>query len=297
MKNQIKKVSEASANKQKASNSLSQKFQQYIVDKAVNWALQSSNGKSRFSELKWGDDEREILNQIIENPKAANLNLPLKNSKFKIFFKSIMENGLNTDDVKMFYRYRDRLPLRDLQWEFKKEDFSFANKKISSKEVIPAGYYMLEVGIKTKEFNSQIFLDLKTSSTPNSKTQSFELQAKSNQISKRLIYLKVNSKLDAKIEHSVNEADIYHLRLARLTKSFFLSRLLSKLGSKYKSNNPTEIDEEEFETLWNPYSSIFQRNNNPNLIYDFYVKQIEVNQVPVRSEQLENLKRWKKQGQ
>ncbi len=172
-------------NTPKNNSSLSNKFHNYIVSKVIDWALSEQVDKGRFSAFKWGPEDQKLLSQIIENPKNAGLNLPIQDSKFKRFFQSIAENGLNTLDVKMFYRYRDRLPLRQLQWEFKKEDFSFNNKKLISKEEIPAGYYMLEVGINTTSFSSQLSFDLQTDGIK--KSQVFELKARSHRICKRLI--------------------------------------------------------------------------------------------------------------
>jgi hypothetical protein len=282
----------ASTAKANGKNSLSEQFHQFIVGKVIDWALRERVSEGRFSAFKWGQDEQDLLNQIIENPKAAGLNLPTQDSKFKRFFKSIAENGLNTLDVQMFYRYRDRLPLRQLQWEFKKEDFAFTKQKLISKEEIPAGYYMLEVGIRTSVFSSQLHFDLQTPTT-NSKKQTYELRVRSNRICKRLIYIDKTTKLEAALSEQISPDHIYHLRLARLTKNFFMSRLMNKVGKQFDEKKQEDISQEEFEVMWNRYDSLFQKNKNPFSEYEYYIKQVEAKQIPSRAEQLRNLQLWK----
>jgi hypothetical protein len=278
-------------NTPKNNSSLSDKFHNYIVSKVIDWAISDQANKGRFSAFKWGPEDQKLLSQIIENPKNAGLNLPIQDSKFKRFFQSIAENGLNTLDVKMFYRYRDRLPLRQLQWEFKKEDFTFIKQKLISKEEIPAGYYMLEVGINTTSFRSQLSFDLNTDGTK--KIQIFELKARSHRICKRLIYLENSSKLATNLSEQIQPNNIYHLRLARLTKNFFLSRMFNKIGRQFNVKTHDELNQDEFEVLWGRYDSLFQKNKNPFTEYAYYIKQIENKQIPSRAEQLRNLQLWK----
>ncbi len=275
----------------KNESGLADKFHNYIVSKVIDWAISDQANKGRFSAFKWGPEDQKLLSQIIDNPKNAGLNLPIQDSKFKRFFQSIAENGLNTLDVKMFYRYRDRLPLRQLQWEFKKEDFSFNNKKLISKEEIPAGYYMLEVEINTTSFSSQLFFDLQTDGIK--KSQVFELKTRSHGICKRLIYLENSSKLAANLSEQIQPNNIYHLRLARLTKNFFLSRMLNKIGREFDIKKNDELNQDEFDVLWGRYDSLFQKNKNPFTEYEYYIKQIENKQIPSRAEQLRNLQLWK----
>jgi len=286
-------LASASKNNQgNGKNSLSEQFNQFIVGKVIDWALRERVTEGRFSAFKWGEQEQTLLNQIIENPKAAGLNLPIQDSKFKRFFKSIAENGLNTLDVQMFYRYRDRLPLRQLQWEFKKEDFAFTKQKLLSKEEIPAGYYMLEVGIRTNVFSSQLHFDLQTAPI-HSKKQTFELRVRSNRICKRLIYISKATKLEAVLSEQIGVDHIYHLRLARLTQNFFMSRMLYKIGKQFDVKSHENIPQDEFEVLWNRYDSLFQKNKNPFSDYEYFIKQVEEKQIPSRAEQLRNLQLWK----
>lgn len=274
-------------------NSLSDQFHQFIVGKVIDWALGERVTEGRFSAFKWGEQEQDLLNKIIENPKAAGLDLPIQDSKFRRFFKSIAEKGLNTLDVQMFYRYRDRLPLRQLQWEFKREDFAFTKQKLISKEEIPAGYYMLEVGIRTPVFSSQLYFDLQTQSKSSSKKTTFELRVRSNRICKRLIYLDKTTKLDATLTQDIKAENIYHLRLARLTKNFFMSRMMNKIGHQFNIKRSDEMTEEEFLTLWNRYDSLFMKNKNPFAGYEYFIKHVEAKQIPSRAEQLRNLQLWK----
>jgi hypothetical protein len=285
-------ASAAKNNQGDGKNSLSEQFHQFIVGKVIDWALRERVAEGRFSAFKWGQQEQTLLNQIIENPKAAGLNLPIQDTKFKRFFKSIAENGLNTLDVQMFYRYRDRLPLRQLQWEFKKEDFAFTKQKLISKEIIPAGYYMLEVGIRTSAFSSQLHFDLQTPPI-HSKKQTFELRVRSNRICKRLIYISTATKLEAVLSEQIGVGHIYHLRLARLTQNFFMSRMMNKIGKQFDVKIHENIPQDEFEVLWNRYDYLFQKNKNPFSEYEYFIKQVEEKQIPSRAEQLRNLQLWK----
>lgn len=275
----------------KNESGLANKFHNYIVSKVIDWALSEQVDKGRFSAFKWGPEDQKLLSQIIENPKNAGLNLPIQDSKFKRFFQSIAENGLNTLDVKMFYRYRDRLPLRQLQWEFKKEDFAFTKQKLISKEEIPAGYYMLEVGINTISFSSQLSFDLQTDGIK--KSQVFELKARSHRICKRLIYLENSSKLAANLSEQIQPDSIYNLRLARLTKNFFLSRMFNKIGRQFDIKKHDELNQDEFDVLWNRYDSKFQKHKNPLLDYQDHIRHVQARRIPSKEEQLANLARWK----
>ncbi len=275
----------------KNESGLADKFHNYIVSKVIDWAISDQANKGRFSAFKWGPEDQKLLSQIIDNPKNAGLNLPIQDSKFKRFFQSIAENGLNTLDVKMFYRYRDRLPLRQLQWEFKKEDFALTKQNLISKEEIPAGYYMLEVGINTSSFSSQLSFDLQTDGIK--KSQIFELKARSHRICKRLIYLENSSKLTANLSDQIQPNNIYHLRLARLTKNFFLSRMFNKIGRQFDIKKHDELNQDEFDILWGRYDSLFQKNKNPLLDYQHHIRHVEARRIPSREEQLANLKRWK----
>lgn len=275
----------------KNESGLANKFHNYIVSKVIDWALSEQVDKGRFSDFKWGPEDQKLLSQIIENPKNAGLNLPIQDSKFKRFFQSIVENGLNTLDVKMFYRYRDRLPLRQLQWEFKKEDFAFTKQKLVSKEEIPAGYYMLEVGINTTSFSSQLTFDLQTDGIKNS--QVFELKARSHRICKRLIYLENSSKLATNLSEHIQANNIYHLRLARLTKNFFLSRMFNKIGRQFDIKKHDELNQDEFDVLWNRYDKLFQTMKNSYTEYEQFIKEVEKKNVPTKTEQLRNLQIWK----
>lgn len=282
----------ASATKKNGKNFLSEQFHQFIVGKVIDWALHERVTEGRFSAFKWRQEEQDLLNQIIENPKAAGLSLSIQDSKFKRFFQSIAENGLNTLDVQMFYRYRDRLPLRQLQWEFKKEDFTFTKQKLVSKEEILAGYYMLEIGMRTSVFSSQLHFELQTSSI-NNKKHSYELRIRSNRICKRLIYIDKAIKLEASLSEQISAENIYHLRLARLTRNFFMSRMMNKIGNQFDVRNQENISQKEFEVLWNRYDSLFQKKKNPLLDYQHHIRQVEARRIPSREEQLANLKRWK----
>jgi hypothetical protein len=275
----------------KNESGLADKFHNYIVSKVIDWAISDQSNKGRFSAFKWGPEDQKLLSQIIENPKNAGLNLPIQDSKFKRFFQSIAENGLNTLDVKMFYRYRDRLPLRQLQWEFKKEDFAFTKQKLISKEEIPAGYYMLEVGINTSSFSSQLSFDLNTNGIK--KTQVFELKARSHRICKRLIYLESNSKLAANLSEQIQPNNIYHLRLARLTKNFFMSRLMNKIGQEFKIKHHEDVSQDEFEIMWSRYDNIFKKSKNLLSDYQHHIRHVEGRRIPSKEEQLANLARWK----
>ncbi len=288
-------------NTPKNNSSLSNKFHNYIVSKVIDWALSEQVDKGRFSAFKWGPEDQKLLSQIIENPKNAGLNLPIQDSKFKKFFKSIAENGLNTLDVEMFYKYRDRLPLRQMHWEYKKDDFKISKDRWVSKGIVHAGFYMLEVGINTAIFSSQLEFNLTTVHTKESGSQKsskiddqvFELKAKSHRIVKRLIYLKEDRKIEIPLMGAVQSGEIYHFRLARLTKNFFLSRLFNKVGHQFDIKKHEEMSDQELAEVWARYDLLFKKNKNSFTDYQLYIQQIEAKKIPSRAEQLRNLQLWK----
>jgi len=150
---------------------------------------------------------------------------------------------------------------------------------------------MLELGIKTSKFSAQIKFDINTQGQPKSKGQTFELQAKSNQINKRLILLENDSMLQASLSDMVNEPAIYHLRLARLTKNFFLSRMLKKIGSKFDLQKKQNLSEEEIKAHWNKYDSFFKTKYH-HADYEYYIRQVEAKQTPTHAQQLRNAQLW-----
>jgi hypothetical protein len=116
---------------------------------------------------------------------------------------------------------------------------------------------------------------------------------RSNQICKRLIYIDKTTKLEAVLSEQIGQDHIYHLRLARLTKNFFMSRMMNKIGKQFDVKSQESIAPEEFEVLWNRYDSLFQKNKNPFSEYEYFIKQVEAKQIPSRAEQLRNLQLWK----
>jgi hypothetical protein len=195
----------------------------------------------------------------------------------------------------MFYRYRDRLPLQDLKWEFKKEDFFHQNKKIITKDQLSTGFYMLEVGIHAKNFNSQLKFDFKTRTADKNKTNSiFELTVRADRICKRLIFLNYDAFLETDLMHEIEFNSLYHLRIARLTKSFFLSRLLTKIGLKSEVRKIDQLSEKDIALLWERYNLLFSQHRNQKNSYEYFIKNIEPNLIPSDSEQMRIAQTWKR---
>jgi hypothetical protein len=249
------------------------KFNDYFVAKVVDWAIKNHVDEGRPANFKWDLEDKQVLTKIFENPKTSGINLPMRDSKFKHFVYSIIQNGLNTDDVNLFHRYKDRLPLRSLGLAYEANDFVMTKSRVESKANLSAGFYMLEIQLDPKAYSANIQIDCMASyshdelrdedeSDIDQNTDIFKLRAKSSTMTKRLLWLSHDADIKIQIKSPRSdiqaESDVSYLRFARLTKNFFLSRLFKKIGKPYDINKHSKISDTVLSKYWEQYDSLFQ---------------------------------------
>lgn len=246
---------------------LTTKLNDYFVAKVVDWTIKNHVDTGRPSEFKWDLEDKQLLTKIFEDPKSNGLNLPMKDAKFKRFVYSIIQNGLNTADVNMFVRYKDKLPLRSLGLAYDINDFVKTTSGLNSKLMLNAGFYMLEIIVEPNSYSSNIQVEcIANYSNDNKlnkkKLDTFKLRAKSEAISKRLVWLEndANVSLDISSSKSIidSKKDVTYLRFARLTKNFFLSRLFKKIGKEYDISKHSKLSVQSIRNLWDQYDLIFK---------------------------------------
>lgn len=273
-----------------------EKVNDYIVPKVINWILKDKVDKGNKSSFKWSEQDKKVLRKTLLEPDGeANLN-PVFDKKLHRFISSIIENGLNTDDVAMFQRYKDKLPLRALGLAYGLEDFDIDENKIASTKSIVAGYYMLEILIKTKKYNSQLPIAVTIEDSKNNEkmqmTHSLSMTAKSETLAKRLIWLDRDSRITITGGSVWDAQDITFLKFAKLTKNFFVSRMLKKLGKTYSMQRYENINKLELDTLWAQYQLAVNPNTDPVEKYHYFVNQQESKLIPSQKRQLSNLLKW-----
>ena len=245
---------------------ISTKINDYFAAKVVDWSLKNFE-KANGKEFKWDLEDKRLLTQIFKDPKSSGINLPMKDSKFKRFVFSIIENGLNSGDVSMFQRYKDRLPLRSLGLAYDMNDFVLTKNNVKSKATFSAGFYMLEIKLDPKVYSANIQLEVAVSyendDQNDAEANSFKLRAKAGSIAKRLLWLRQDASVTIAINSQQSDihpkTDVTHLRLARLTKSFFISRLFRKIGKDYDVDKHSAMTDAVLLKHWNQYDAIFKR--------------------------------------
>lgn len=289
----------------KRTTSLQQLLNDRIIGKAVDWVLGQKVDEGRVSSMSWSQADQDLIHTIVDNPKAADINASLKDPKFIKFFRSVAQKGLNTADIQMFYRFRDRLPIKQMNWAYDLAEFELVKGEMKSKQTIHAGFYMLEMQTDLPTFQSRVPFEL-TSHRHNEENANDEidlrhtivsrywLHAISGRVSKRLIwlehdsYLKISSQAPQALKHMA------HLRLSRLTRSFFISRLMKKLGMQFVFTKHKTIHEKALKGLWADYDALFTEQTDLQHAYTHQIRHIETSKVPTRKQQMFNLSRWLK---
>jgi hypothetical protein len=193
--------------------------------------------------------------------------LPMKDTKFRRFVQSIIQNGLNSTDVSLFQRFKHRLPLRSLGLAHELTDFSFSKEgrdsRLSSKNKLQQGFYMFEISVEPRQFSARIQLDTTATYPKRGGFDHYPLRAKSATVAKRLLWLKKDADVQVAIITpegvAVNKNDLTHFRLARLTRTFFLSRLFKKLGKPFDINLAGRVTDEALAVHWENYEHVFSQ--------------------------------------
>lgn len=245
---------------------LTTKINDYFAAKVVDWSIKNIE-KGRDTQFKWDLEDKQFLTKVFENPKTSGIDLPMKDTKFKRFVFSIIENGLSSGDVTMFQRYKNKLPLRSLGLAYDTNDFLLTKNSIRSKSLLSAGFYMLEIQLDPTAYSANIQLDCVASYTGDSNqsdvdADTFKLRAKSETLTKRLIWLRHDATVSLEIKSQQSEvhpkSDLTHLRFARLTKSFFLSRLFKKIGKDYDVDKHSAMSKSLLIKHWHQYDALFK---------------------------------------
>jgi len=264
----------------------------YAATKVVDWVLRNRVDEGYSANFKWTNADKKILKDTIFKNKLDLKETSIDERKIENFISSIIENGLNSDDVKLYQKYKDRLPLRALGLAYDKEDFKIKNNKLESIKKIEAGFYMLEINILPKKYNS--LLNININEMSNSKSDKvFSLTAQSGKLTKRLIFINADINISIPLNQNWNYSDLKFFKLARLTRNFFISRIYKKLGKKYDINNKVNVSDEDFNALWLEYNNIFSDINN-SLLREYSEVIVEAEKVynPSIKEQISNLNKW-----
>ncbi len=254
-------------------DNVTQTLNERLAGKVIDWALKNRVDEGNVAEFRWDVEDKALLQKIFDDPKKVGLAEPMRDTKFRRFVQSIIQNGLNSTDVALFQRFKHRLPLRSLGLAHDLNDFTYAKRDgqavLTSKTAFQQGYYMLEATIDPSQFSARIqvdahadYLKAQGGTRPNSHRQDdYPLRAKSATMGKRLLWLKRNADLTISIStpasSSVSKGDITHLRIARLTRNFFLSRLYKKIGLPFDLKNAPKVSDTKLAEQWQQYEQRF----------------------------------------
>jgi hypothetical protein len=263
----IQKTTRKDLNVETNLKDIKQTLNDRFAAKVIDWTFKSRLDEGKVAEFRWNLEDKALLQQIFADPKAAGLDLPMKDTKFRRFVQSIIQNGLNSTDVSLFQRYKHRLPLRSLGLAYELTDFSFSKEgrdgRLSSKNKLQQGFYMLEISADPRQFSARIQLDTTATYAKREGVDHYPLRAKSATVAKRLLWLKHDADLQIAISTpegvNVNKSDLTHFRLARLTRNFFLSRLFKKLGKPFDIKQAERVTDEALTGLWQDYEHVFSR--------------------------------------
>jgi hypothetical protein len=239
-----------------------------LASKVIDWALKNRVDQGNVAEFRWNLEDKALLQQIFADPKAVGLDLPMRDSKFRRFVQSIIQNGLNSTDVELFQRFKHRLPLRSLGLAHDLTDFSFIKEAgeatLQSKNKLQHGFYMLEISVEPRQFSARIQLGTTATYAKREGVAHYPLRAKSATVAKRLLWLKHDADLQIAISTpdgvTVNKSDLTHFRLARLTRNFFLSRLYKKLGKPSDFKYAERVTDEALAAHWQDYEHVFSQS-------------------------------------
>lgn len=262
----------------------------YATPKVIDWVLKNKVDQGEAASFNWSDKDKQLLKRVLLDPKAAPSDLLLTDLRYKKFFQSVIENGLNTDDVRLFHRYKNRLPLRALGLAYDLSDFAMESEGLVSNNKIDAGFYMLEVMISPQSYSSRLPFILSETARKGKNMTNFPLHVQAEKLTKRLIMLDEDTSLVIKLDPSWNQKEIKHFKLAKLTRNFFLSRLYKKLGHDFDLQSKAVVSDAQLLKSWKQYDTVFSRQiNRQQVSYDVAITNEEKKAVPSVVEQMRNL--------
>jgi len=266
---------------------------EYAAQKVVDWALKNQENSGAPSSFKWSNTDKVILKNALFKSPSELTDLLERDQKYKIFFESVIDRGLNLDDLHLFQIYKHRLPLRELGLAYNILDFNEAKGKLISKNMISAGYYMFEITISPKAYCSQLPVKLLNMAQTYDLKKDYSMCAQYGKISKRLIKLDDDVLLSLTPASSWTVKDITHFKFAKLTRNFFVSRLYKKIGKSQLLGNRQSVSDDEISQLWPTYQQIMLKTmNSMSLDYHAIIQKNEKSTIPTVSEQIKNLIKW-----
>ncbi len=238
-----------------------------LAAKVIDWAFKNRVDQGNVAEFHWDPEEKALLQKIFADPKAAGLDMPARDYKFRRFVQSIIQNGLNSTDATLFQRFKHRLPLRSVGLAHDLNDFSFVkdggDSSLSSNAPLQDGFYMLEISVEPRQFSARIQLDTTANYVKREGVDHYPLRAVSATVAKRLLWLKHDADLQVAISTpegvTVKKTDLTHFRLARLTRNFFLSRLFKKIGKPFDIKRAERFTDEALASHWEDYEHVFSQ--------------------------------------
>ena len=254
-------------------NNIKQILNDQLVSKVVDWGFKNRLDEGNVAEFRWNLEDKALLKKIFDDPNRVGLGEPMRDTKFRRFVHSIIENGLNSTDVALFQRFKHRLPLRSLGLAHDLNDFTYSKRDghglFTSKAPFQHGYYMLEATVDPRHFSARIqvdtrvdYLNTQGSTRPRASShEDYPLRVKSATMGKRLLWLKRDGDLAIAVSapgaSHVLKAEVTHLRLARLTRNFFLSRLYKKLGLTFDIKRIDKVSDAQVADYWRQYEQRF----------------------------------------
>jgi len=290
---------------QSAKLTAQERVSNYLLEKLIRWVIAERVDEGKPSWFRWAPEDKKLLSKIIANPEMAGMHLDASDTKYRKFFQSIIDNGLNTADVKMFYRYRDQLPLRKMNWAFDLRDFKHEQGALRSTVKLPAGFYMVELQVRPSRFTSRLPINIYRSDEQLNEPQAidhqtgdrdvFAMPVISHRMNKRLIWLRAEGFVDLVSDHPDSLKPVTQMRFARTTRSFMIDRMMKKLGQEFKAKQHATMSDEAMEALWERYDQRFGYEYDPVAAYQRFLTSTDKPNLVDRERQLADLTEWLKQ--
>jgi hypothetical protein len=272
-----------------------------VISKVDDWSVKTEIEQLDFAQYMWSPTDKKILKDLLLNTKNQETKSLFLDLKFKAFVHSVIENGLNTDDMKLYQQFKHRLPLRALGLAYDQDDLSISTASIRTKQPIRAGFYMLEVQIDSEVFRSKIPLNLLTGKSVIKQVKSLEeldeglsfpLHVQSGSLAKRLVHLNTDTVLSLELAAECRSEDLSLFRLIKVSKKFFISRIYKKLGKSLTLAQLNATSDSQFEESWRDYSTVFRTDSNPTANYQEFIATQEKKAIPSTEHQLASLSKW-----
>ena len=112
-----------------------------VISKVDDWSVKTEIEQLDFAQYMWSPTDKKILKDLLLNTKNQETKSLFLDLKFKAFVHSVIENGLNTDDMKLYQQFKHRLPLRALGLDYDQDDLSVSAASIRTKQPLRAGFF------------------------------------------------------------------------------------------------------------------------------------------------------------